>query len=62
MSVCKYCGYIGGYHAYGCAAQYAAKEYVVVRTNTTTAMEPKARIEWTGRIQVHQPIKPRKTQ
>jgi hypothetical protein len=60
MSVCKYCGYIGGYHAFGCAMQYAAREYVVVRSNTTTTT-PKPtvyRVEWFGSLQVHQPVKP----
>ena len=63
MSVCKFCGYIGGYHAYGCASQYSEPQFVTVRTNNTTVPAPApTRIEYFGRLQVHQPApKPRKT-
>lgn len=44
MSVCKHCGFIGGWHYTWC-------------TRPTEA--PRTRVEWFGRLQVHQPIKPK---
>lgn len=45
MSICKSCGYIGGYHKSWCPIPHASTAY-------------KTRVEWTGNIQVHHPVKP----
>jgi hypothetical protein len=36
MSICKRCGYFGGYHNAYCPAPHAADMYITVRTNNTT--------------------------
>lgn len=46
MSICKYCGYIGGFHKSWCAIPHAPAKYTT-------------RIEWTGNIQVHHPVNPK---
>lgn len=43
MSVCKYCGFVGGWHYTWC---------------TRPEDPPKTRIEYFGRLQVHQPARP----
>ena len=57
MSVCKYCTGIGGWHREHCPARHAAEPY---RTVAYPAAR-ETRIEYFGRLQVHQPVKPRKT-
>lgn len=59
MSVCKYCGTIGGYHVFGCPAPHAAREYRGFEMQRPSAHEPEQyRVEWFGSLQVHQPVKP----
>jgi hypothetical protein len=51
MSVCLYCDRIGGTHSRHCPAPHEAAPYEAPKP------EPKARIEITGNIVVHHPVK-----
>lgn len=51
MSVCKYCSTVGGWHSFDCPAPHAPTAY-------RRQVPPTTRIEITGNIQVHHPVRP----
>jgi hypothetical protein len=54
MSICKHCSGIGGFHYEHCPVRHYAKPYVTI----AYPRKRETRVEWFGKLQVHQPVKP----